>query len=155
MSLDHPALRAAIVAAALCLLVLGGVDLGRRAVGPGPTFYECLNRAGDCHGLMFGLAGLDATGTVMDDAVSAVLPSGAVVYLQGWPAETLPYPAAGARLAVTGRYLGEARLEVEAAEVYPLDGVDRLAGILVTATWFVAFAFFVRRKLGEARQPHG
>jgi len=155
MSLDHPALRVALAGAALSLLILGGGDLGRRVVGQDLTFDECLGRAGECLGRTFSLAGLDATGTVVGDTVAAALPGGAVVQLQGWPVARVPYPAAGARLAVVGRYLGEARVEVQAAEVYPLDGVDRWVGILVTATWLLAFVVFARRRHGERRSAHG
>jgi len=138
----------------LVLLVLGGLDLGARGAGTEPNFNECLEGVGDCIGRRFSFGSLKALSGGTEDQIPVKLTAGTLIRLQDWPAE-VPYPAPGMVLAASGIYVGEGRIAVDAAEIYPLAGMDMLLGLLGVGLWITALFAHMRRRQSTARAERG
>ena len=148
--------RAVAAAGLLALLVLGGLDLGARgAAASGPNFDDCLDGGAECIGKRFSFGALRALGRSNGgEEIPVKLISGAIIRLQDWPSE-LPSPAPGMMLAAVGIYLGDDRLAVDEAEVYPLAGVDMLLGLLTVGLWIAALFAHARRRQRHERAERG
>ena len=154
MALERTSVRVVTAAIVLVVLVVAGVDLGRRATPSGLSLDDCLAAGELCIGREFFMANLEAAGPFADGAIPVKLASGTVIRLQGWPS-SLPYPETGMALAASGPYLGAGRIAVLKAELLPLDGMDRVFGVLAVVLWLSTLLAYGRKGWLEAQEHRG
>ncbi len=145
---DRLALRLVVAVVALVLLVLAGRDLSQRVHRAELTLSECLvSDDASCLGRQFNLGGLrlKPDGALVEGVQSAVSSSDVAIELQGWPLG-VPYPTAGVTFSVIAQHLGQQRFAVQKAELYPLNGMDMLVGVIVVLAWLASVLVAIRRR---------